>query len=453
MIGIGPLFFYYRIIGVDMFKPVKSLRNSYLKTAFIGIISIISILIAYYLILDYVKTSNFLVDDFHEIRDLIVLLLIMSLCRSLPLPTRMSPAGFDISTISIFSVFLIKGPGATMLLIILSSFFTFVKWDSKKVSHIFNTELSKTLYNNASRVIPVFFGWLAYRVLYHQTEPMVLPDSLLPSIVFLLIFLLVNSIMLAALFRVIARMPFFKTCVNGFMSMFPTLMALAPIGFFLSLFMNSGSYGSYTALLFFIPMLFARYAFKLYLDSKEQYIKTIITLTAAIEAKDKYTEGHSKRVEEYAVQIAQQMKMQGNRIDNIKVAAVLHDIGKIGIDDEILRKPSKLNDEEWSRIMQHPSIGIRILEEVEMPQAVRDMIQYHHVRYDLKGYPLSDKYKEIPMEVHIISLADAYDAMTSNRPYRPALAEEVALQNILDGKGTQFHPAVVDAFFKMKKRG
>ena len=206
------------------------------------------------------------------------------------------------------------------------------------------------------------------------------------------------------------------------------------------------------ALLFFVPLLFARYAFKLYLDSKEQYLRTISTLTAAIEAKDEYTEGHSKRVAEYAVEIAHAMGLRSARIENIKVASVLHDIGKIGIDDKILRKPSKLTKAEWSKIEEHPTIGIKILEEVTMPEAVKEMIHYHHVRYDRKGYPEIGNSTRIPLEVHIISLADAFDAMTSDRPYREALTEEMAMEIIVQERGKQFHPDVVDVFLKMKKR-
>ena len=428
-------------------------KNSFYLYIFLAVFSLFGLVTGFMLIAQYVGDKLIIPTNDREIPDFLTLLFIMCICRSLPLPSK-KREGFDISIITIFAAFLIKGPGATMLMIVISAFFTFARWDGKKVNHIFNTPLSKTLFNNVNLIVSVYFGWLAFECVYPSYKyDLRVPDVIVPSVLFLLVFLLVNCLFMALLFKIIDGMPFIRNLIYGYMSLIPNMMVLAPLGYFMAMLIGMKDGGPYVALLLFLPMVFARYAFKLYLKSQEQYLKTISTLTAAIEAKDKYTEGHSKRVEEYSVMIAQEMKMQSNRIDNIKVAAVLHDIGKIGIDDEILRKPSKLNEEEWSRIMQHPSIGIRILEEIEMPQAVKDMIQYHHVRFDLKGYPMSDIYKEIPMEVHIISLADAYDAMTSNRPYRPAMAEEVALQNILDGKGTQFHPAVVDAFFKMKKRG
>ena len=120
------------------------------------------------------------------------------------------------------------------------------------------------------------------------------------------------------------------------------------------------------------PLLLARYSFKLYLESKEQYYKIIQTLTAVIEAKDEYTEGHSRRVAYYVEKIAERMRLSPNRIESLKVAALLHDIGKIGIEDSILQKPGKLTNSEWEKIRQHPRIGIRILDEVAFPTVIKD---------------------------------------------------------------------------------
>jgi len=192
------------------------------------------------------------------------------------------------------------------------------------------------------------------------------------------------------------------------------------------------------------PLLLARYSFKLYLDSKEQYYNIIKTLTAAIEAKDKYTEGHSRRVEYYSELIAQKMKIPPNRIESIKVAALLHDIGKIGIEDYILRKPGKLTEEEWEKIRQHPRIGMKILEEVSFPDAVKNAILHHHEKYNGEGYPDNLKAEENSIDAYILAAADAYDAMTSDRPYRKALSREAAIDILKKERGNQFHPKVAD---------
>jgi putative nucleotidyltransferase with HDIG domain len=423
------------------------------------IISIAGLLLAAYFIHDYFFTTAYFgnlkvtfdyKDIPQQILQLAVLTVALSICRSLTLPTRKG-SGIDISMIIIYATLIFKGINATILTIVLSAFFTFIRWDNKKVSHIFNTPISKTFFNNSNHIISVWLGWLVFSLTGGMPGNLDILSILLPSVLFFIVTIIVNSVNLFTVLKLTdgENFAYFPTLVNGVMSMLPTLLAFAPIGYFLALIFGISG-GPYLALLFFVPLLYARYAYKLYLDSKEQYLRTISTLTAAIEAKDEYTEGHSKRVAQYAVELGQAMGLLSARIENIKVASVLHDIGKIGIDDKILHKPSKLSKAEWAKIMEHPAIGVKILEEVAMPSAVKDMIYYHHVRYDGGGYPEIEKGVKIPMEVYIIGLADAYDAMTSNRPYRDALPENVALDIIREERGKQFHPDVVDTFLKMK---
>ncbi len=400
-------------------------------------------------------------EKLNEIIQIAALTVIMSLCRSLPVPTRKAE-GYDISSIALFATFLSKGMGVTIIVLVISAFFTFDRDEkSRKVLHIFNTSVAKTLFNNFNLILSVILGAMAFELLYHSPAAggsrfpyydLTLPGILLPSLMYLAVSVLSDSICMGLLFWSMRGTSFTQTFFAGLRTMAPTMFALSPIGYFIAFIFSTKDNGPYMALLFFIPLLFARYAFKLYLDSKEQFIRTISTLTAAIEAKDKYTEGHSKRVADYSVALAQEMKLHNARIENIKVAAVLHDIGKIGIDDEILRKPTKLSPEEWDKIVQHPSIGIKILEEVAMPSPIKEMIHYHHIRFDRTGYPSAGRDKPLPIEVHIISLADAYDAMTSDRPYRNAMSEDMAVEIIKQENGTQFHPDVVEAFLKLRKR-
>jgi putative nucleotidyltransferase with HDIG domain len=429
-------------------KPGRA--KSRFSDYYIIVFSIIGISLAFYLSYQCIGKLTF---SYKEILQYAVLIFALSICRSMPLPTR-SGQGMDISIIILYATVVIMGIEATMLIFIVSAFFTFSRWNGKKVSHLFNTPVKQTLFNNANYILSIYLGYLAYcAVGGHQGNPPLpsaLPEIIWQSLVLLVVTLFVDSVNIFTILKLTARVPFFRSLAGGIASMLPTLLAFAPIGYFLALIFGMDG-GPYMALLFFVPLLFARYAFKLYLDSKEQYLRVISTLTAAIEAKDEYTEGHSKRVAQVSEEIAKSMRLRSARIENIKVAAVLHDVGKIGIEDKILRKPSKLNDYEWGKIMEHPQIGVKILEEVAMPAAVREIILYHHVRYDGKGYPKVERTKPLPMEVHIVSLADAYDAMTSDRPYRKALSEETALGIIAQEKGTQFHPDIVDVFLKMKK--
>lgn len=199
-------------------------------------------------------------------------------------------------------------------------------------------------------------------------------------------------------------------------------------------------------------LIMARYAYKLYIDMKQQYFDTIKTLSNALDAKDNYTNGHSMRVADISVAISRQMGLRPCQIEMIKTAATLHDIGKIGISDAIINKPGKLEMNEIYEIRRHPEIGEQILKDVKALRKIAKIVKHHHERYDGNGYPDSLMTDEIPLESAIISVADAYDAMTSNRIYRVAMSETHAIKIIREERSLQFHPEVVDAFIQCSKK-
>lgn len=188
---------------------------------------------------------------------------------------------------------------------------------------------------------------------------------------------------------------------------------------------------------------------RLYDLSKKYFIRTVNALVAAIEAKDKYTQGHSYRVSKLAVMLAEKMGLTREQIDEIRVAGILHDIGKIGIPDAILNKPSKLTEEEFAQIRKHPLISNKILEPVGLPSKTMNAITWHHERWDGRGYPFGIMGDELSIEAQIISVADALDAMTSNRAYRKAMTEEEAIKEIVKCKDTQFSPKVVEVLLDL----
>jgi diguanylate cyclase (GGDEF)-like protein/putative nucleotidyltransferase with HDIG domain len=198
------------------------------------------------------------------------------------------------------------------------------------------------------------------------------------------------------------------------------------------------------------------------LDEKSKQIQrmtlqTIETIANTLDAKDEYTQGHSRRVSEYAVQIAREMHMDEEETENIKYIALLHDIGKIGVPDYVLNKPGRLTDSEYELMKQHTVTGGEILKDIGLFKDLDVGAKYHHERYDGKGYPNGLKGEEIPLVARIICMADSYDAMTSNRVYRNHLSKEVVMSEIERCRGTQFDPNVADAFLaylnKIDKQG
>ncbi|MBF0122946.1 MAG: HD domain-containing protein [Candidatus Omnitrophica bacterium] len=171
----------------------------------------------------------------------------------------------------------------------------------------------------------------------------------------------------------------------------------------------------------------------------------IQSLVRVVEAKDPYTRGHSERVAEYAGKIAVQMGFPADSVEALKQIAILHDIGKLSIQDNILNKKEKLTSEEWEVIRNHPAIGEDILKPVSLNQEMLTIVRGHHERYDGKGYPDALSGDQINIFAQIISVADAYDAMASSRAYRHALSQEEAVAELRKNRGTQFNPRVVDS--------
>lgn len=185
---------------------------------------------------------------------------------------------------------------------------------------------------------------------------------------------------------------------------------------------------------------------KAYENVKTSYIKTVQSLVSTIEAKDMYTESHSIRVAKYATFIAKELNMDKNEVEDIWVAGVLHDIGKIGISDSILNKKDRLTDEEYQLVKQHPMIAYKIISNIGLDQSIMKAVKHHHERYDGKGYPDGLNGEDIDLMASIISVADAFDAITSERSYKLPKSLQEGIEELNACKGKQFNPQVVDIF-------
>lgn len=192
---------------------------------------------------------------------------------------------------------------------------------------------------------------------------------------------------------------------------------------------------------------------QLYDEQQKTYMNTIHALVSAIEASDSYTRGHSERVTRYSLDLAKKLDLPSDRMKIIERAAILHDIGKIGIDLSLLHKEGQLSPDDVAELQQHPLIGMKILDPIEFLHDVKLCIGQHHERYDGKGYPNSIAADALLVESRILAIADAFDAMTSDRPYRKALPLDVALKELSENAGTQFDPHMVPHFIGLLKTG
>jgi len=178
---------------------------------------------------------------------------------------------------------------------------------------------------------------------------------------------------------------------------------------------------------------------------KSAYKDSLFVLANAIEARDSYTHAHMKRLSEYSTALAAELKWDDARMEALEFGAILHDIGKIYVPESVLRKDGKLTEDEWVEMRKHPEVGARMIRDIPYLAVALPMVLYHHERWDGEGYPEGLQGEKIPIAARLLSIADAFDAMTSDRPYRKALSSSDAYQEILDGSGKQFDPGMVDA--------
>jgi putative nucleotidyltransferase with HDIG domain len=192
---------------------------------------------------------------------------------------------------------------------------------------------------------------------------------------------------------------------------------------------------------------------RLYRELEEMFFQTADSLADAIEQRDPYTGGHTQRVTLYSQAIAKYLQLNPLERKWLKIASVLHDIGKIGIEDKILKKPARLNLDEFDLIKHHSDIGAKIIEHIRQLKEIIPGVKYHHEQLDGKGYPDGLKGEEIPLIAKIVAVADTYDAMTTDRPYRKAMEKEVAIEELKRCSGTQLDQRVVEAFIQAHEKG
>ena len=302
------------------------------------------------------------------------------------------------------------------------------------------------LYNISSHVI--FVGVMSYAYHIIVNDETTFSDKVLIALVMMSVVELLSILLISAYYYTlsgVSEIPLLKS----FAGALPSTWTVGALGLLLVYAFDKYDYA--IVLLFFAPLLLARYFFKLYFDSQRSSQETIEALNEALFVRDAYTAGHTTRVEEYAILLAKATNYTAKDLETLTRAAKLHDIGKIGVPDGILNKPGKLTQEEYFQIRDHAAMGHKILSNVDSLKKVAEVVRHHHERPDGKGYPDGLKDNEIPRDSAILAIADTFDAMTSDRPYRKALSKEQALAELEKYKGTQFNQFLAEVFISIMK--
>lgn len=260
-------------------------------------------------------------------------------------------------------------------------------------------------------------------------------------------FFLANTLLTARVIAISEKINFFNLWIYSYLWLIPfhlMLTALAVIVAYLHQI-----YGSITLIFTIIPLILTQYVYFLRIREKKALLQNVINLVRVIEAKDKYTAGHSTRVAEYAEKVARKIRLSEFEIESLKNAAYLHDIGKIRTDLSILKKPKKLRLDEWDQIKEHPTIGYEIVSDMALQKSVSLAILYHHEKYDGSGYPGKLEKDNIPLFARILCVVDSFDAMVTTREYKRTFTMEEAAQELRKGAGTHFDPQIVNIFCKI----
>ncbi|MHB8050488.1 MAG: HD-GYP domain-containing protein [Coriobacteriia bacterium] len=223
-----------------------------------------------------------------------------------------------------------------------------------------------------------------------------------------------------------------------------SMLILALLGYIIAHLIAAESW--FSLLLLVLPFTMARRTFRVYVELTEAYTSTVRSLVTAIEAKDPYTRGHSERVARYARMLAERMGLSRGEVDLLERAALLHDVGKIGISLDTLVSPDRLTEEEVEAIRRHPALGADLVADVEFLQNIVEIIRCHHERCDGEGYPGGLAGDDIPAFARILAVADSYDAMTSDRAYKPRMSTEQACVELSRVSGAQLDASIVQSF-------
>lgn len=400
---------------------------------YIGLIIVLSVVMMFFVI---IMNGNKSIDLWALLFWAALAVMTESLVLRLP-----SGMGLSVSLAIVLAALIAQGPLVGTIVTGSGFLFRITKIsNTNKVAHLFNTPIYKTLFNVAQSVLAIGASGIVYSSLGGVPGEF---HTFLTLIVVIL-YTTLNSLIMSIFFALLKKQSFFYVWISNMKGILINVVLVGSMG--IILFLAYDSYGIGAVLLFLGPLLLARFSFKQYTDLRETYLETIKAFNKLTEAKDTYTGEHASRVETYAVELARYIRLPENKVENIRMAALLHDIGKIGISDLVLKKTSSLTNDEYEQIKQHPTIGADIIQNVHFLKEVSTIIRHHHERYDGKGYPDRISGEDISTESAILALADVYDAITSNRSYREPLNYEQAIHEISKNSGTQFNPKLTESF-------
>jgi len=309
-------------------------------------------------------------------------------------------------------------------------------------------------FNTGQLILSIFaaslvFSWLGGRPLIVTGlagTDLAFYNQIIPALGAFVAFALVNNFLVAGVITLTQRTSLIYHLMFDIKHLMVQLLSLGVLGVLMAVVYAQSPWN---LLLVLIPLGLVHVSLRSYMKLRHETKKTFESIVEMLHARDPYTYEHSKDVAELATAIAQKLKLHQDQVEQIRSAALIHDIGKLGVPDSILRKPGPLTEDEWRLMKKHPDIGADLIKELEIYRDIVDIIRYEHERWDGSGYPKGLKGEEIPIGARVVAAADIYHALTTERPYRPAYSHEEALRMIQGMRGEALDPQVVDALLSV----
>jgi len=365
-------------------------------------------------------------------------------CKSIMIPMPNETSEITLSFAVHLTILMIWGPKAAILVSILSTVIVEIFFMKKS--------LEKALFNAGQYGLTLLvsgqiFTWLK------MSPDHVLIDLVYDMPAFLVsvtCYIFLNTFFIAAVIALTSGFSFLDIFMEDFRIITGYFYALAPISLAAALVYNPRR--PYVVLIMIPPLIMADQALRRYYSLHRETQETLTLLAEIVDKRDKCTAAHSTRVSKYAKKIALHLNLPSRVVNEIETAGLVHDLGKIAIEGSILNKNGKLTDEEYSLIKNHPETAFQLLRKLTPYKRGSEYVLYHHERVDGKGYPCGLTSHSIPLGAKILAVADSYDAMTSDRPYRKALPKDVAIHELKKHSNTQFDAKIVDAFIEILEK-
>ena len=375
---------------------------------------------------------------YQESRMLLVLAVLFMICDSTPTTLTSRQSAWSPSSAATLAAVVLLGPGGAALV------------GATSLISLRRGGLRERAFNGAMYALSAFAAGEAYLALGGQTGvpgPGAFPAIILPFAVAAAVHVVVNHGLLWSMLLLLP--PAGGSPQRGRLDLHLSLLLVSDLGYATLGLLIAALWdlvGPFAAVLVLIPLFVARWAMAQFAAQEGAYSATMAALCQAVETKDFYTRGHSERVSRGATLLARQIGMGAERVEAIRYAGMLHDVGKLGVPTKVLQKTGPLTEEELAAIQLHPMRGLEIVRQIGFLTEALDGIMHHHERMDGKGYPMGLAGDEIPEFARVIAVADAFDSMTSTRSYRGARSVEEAVAELRKCSGMQFDPVLVDAF-------